>query len=235
MLDQVLADSEYLVHAVPRSLAPYLGRAVSESARLTAAVYRTGLALHAIAAPAARRQILALDAARAGASALRGDMAARTPPGQWVPIWATGSTFTAALRDTYAADTQSVSYVACGIVDEVPVAVTSGYDELVRVWDLRTGQPHGEPVNGRAGARPIAALPAYKGQYRPQVVGCTVLGGAPVAITLTAGEIQVWNLRTQALLGPFTYGAHRISAATCTQLEGTPAVIVSIQHEGIQA
>ncbi|MGW2874438.1 hypothetical protein ACWDCZ_40405, partial [Kitasatospora sp. NPDC001225] len=100
LLDEVLTDSEYLVHAVPRGLTPYLHQARSDTARLTAAVYRTGLHLHHDAEPPTRRQTLSLDAARAGAHGLHRDLTRHIPSDTWTAQWATGSTFNPALRDT---------------------------------------------------------------------------------------------------------------------------------------
>ncbi|SDE32850.1 caspase family protein, partial [Streptomyces sp. AmelKG-A3] len=128
LIDQLLADPEYLVHAHPRSLTPHLHHAHHDTARLDAAVYRTGLHLHRNTSPGKRRQLLALDAARAGARHLHRDLTRRIPAGTWAPVWATGSTFNPALRDTLTGHTDIVVAVACTMLDDRPVAVTGSRD-----------------------------------------------------------------------------------------------------------
>ncbi|MFD7916761.1 hypothetical protein ACFV30_39740 [Streptomyces sp. NPDC059752] len=135
---RVLADSEHLVHAEPRGLTPHLHHARNDTARLAAAVYRTSLHLHDDATPGQRREVLALDAARAGARGLHHDLTRRIPPGTWTPLWATGNTFNPALRDTLTGHTGVVYSVACTLLDGRPIAVTSSSDDTVRVWDLAT-------------------------------------------------------------------------------------------------
>ncbi|WP_234319475.1 caspase family protein, partial [Streptomyces sp. NRRL S-237] len=156
LLDQVLADSEHLVHAEPRGLTPHLHHARDDAARLAAAVYRTSLHLHDEATPGQRREVLALDAARAGARRLHHDLAHRIAPGTWAPIWATGSTFNPALRDTLTGHAGVVHSVACTVLDGGPVAVTGSWDRTVRVWDLTTGLPVGKPLTGHTG--PVVAV-----------------------------------------------------------------------------
>ncbi|MFD7527421.1 hypothetical protein ACFV8E_07335 [Streptomyces sp. NPDC059849] len=141
LIDQLLDDSEYLVHAHPRGLTPHLHH---DTARLAAAVYRTGLHLHHDTTPQQRRQLLALDAARAGAHHLRHDLTHHIPPGTWTPLWATGSTFNPALRDTLTGHTNNVEAVACTMLDGRPIAVTTGLHSAVRVWDLATRRPVAE-------------------------------------------------------------------------------------------
>ena len=193
LLDEIVADSDYLVHATPRNLAPHLQHVGSDPARLTAAVYRTGLALHATAPPDVRRQILALDAARAGAHLFHHALASRVPPGHWTPRWATGSTFAPAQRDTFTGHTAPVRAVACTLVDGIPVAVAGGGDGTVRVWDLTTGQAAGPPLTGHTST--ISA------------VACTLVDGIPVAVTGGYDDmVRVWDLTTgQAASTP----AHR--------------------------
>lgn len=138
LLDQILTDSEYLTHARPRTLTPYLPHAHGDDARLAAVVYRTSLHLHRDTQPAQRRTVLALDAARVGAHTLHQNLIGHINPSTWIPIWATGSTISPNLRDTLTGHNNWVRAVACAEVDGIPVAVTGGDDETARVWDLRT-------------------------------------------------------------------------------------------------
>ncbi|MFD7477796.1 caspase family protein [Streptomyces sp. NPDC059837] len=211
-LDEVLGDTEYLIHAATRSLTPHLQHARSDTARLTAAVYRTSAGPHSTDTASERRQVLALDAARAGATALRQQLIDHTPEGHWTPRWATGSGFTPALRDTLTGHTGPVSEVACTNLDGAPVAVTGDDDGVVRVWDMRTGTPIGQPLTGHAG--PV------------QAVACTNLDGAPVAVTGDDEVVRVWDLRTGTpLRQPLTGHTGPVQAAACTNLDGAPVAV----------
>ncbi|WP_371591680.1 caspase family protein [Streptomyces virginiae] len=213
LLDQVLADSDYLVHAEPRGLTPHLHHARNDPARLAAAVYRTSLHLHQDANPRQRRQVLALDAARAGANHLHHEITHHIPPGTWTPLWATGSTFNPALRDTFTGHTDTVEAVACTVLDGQPVAVTAGADNTVRVWDLTTGQPVGEPLTGHTNT--------------VEAVACTVLDGQPVAVTGSSDNtVRVWNLTTSQPVGePLTGHTNTVEAVACTVLDGQPVAV----------
>jgi WD40 repeat protein len=204
-LDTLIADPEYLVHAAPRGLALHLHRAHSGSARLAAAVYRTSLGVHTTAPPAVRRQVLALDAARAGATSLQQQLVDHIPAGDWAPLWATGSDFTGALRDTLISQAGPVDYVTCTVLDGTPVAITvsnprRGGGATVGVWDLTTGS-----------SMASRSIPRCKAV-------CTLPDGTPVAITLGFDEalsaydeterrwnhvetVRVWNLTTGTSIG----------------------------------
>ncbi|MFD7785204.1 caspase family protein [Streptomyces nojiriensis] len=213
LLDEVLADSEYLVHAEPRGLTPYLHRAHADTARLAAAVYRTSLHLHRDATPQQRRQTLALDAARAGAPDLHGSFTSRIPPGDWAPVWATGSTFNSALRDTLTGHSGIIFAVACTELDGRPTAVTGDSSWTVRVWDLATGQAIGQPLTGHTGS--IFA------------VACTELDGRPTAVTGSSdGTVRVWDLATgQAIGQPLTGHTGQVRTVACAELDGHPTAI----------
>ncbi|SDT80612.1 hypothetical protein SAMN05216371_6386 [Streptomyces sp. TLI_053] len=95
-----LADAAFLVTAPPDEVATVLSAALlsataGSGARVAAAVYRASGAVHGGADPAARRQLLALDAARFGAHGLADRITAVPVPGApvaaWRPVWATGS------------------------------------------------------------------------------------------------------------------------------------------------
>ena len=219
LLDEIVADSDYLVHATPRNLAPHLQHVGSDPARLTAAVYRTSLALHATAPPDVRRQILALDAARAGAHLFHHALVSRVPPGHWAPRWATGSTFAPAQRDTFTSHTRPVRAVACTLVDGMPVAVTGGGDATVRVWDLTTGQAAGPPLVGHTGAI--------------NAVACTLVDRVPVAVTASDDRtVRVWDLTTGQPAGPPLAGhTEWVMAVACTLVDGMP-VAVTGGHDG---
>jgi WD40 repeat protein len=75
--------------------------------------------------------------------------------------------------------------VACaGLPDGRVVAVTGGGDGSVRVWDLTTGTPVGEPLTGHTD--------------EVRAVACTSLpDGRMVAVTTGRDEtVRVWDLTT---------------------------------------
>ncbi|MFC9330767.1 caspase family protein, partial [Kitasatospora sp. NPDC057015] len=222
LLDEVLVDAEYLVHAEPRGLTPHLHHAHHDTARLAAAVYRTGLHRHQNTTPRQRRQVLALDAARAGAHHLHHDLTHRIPPGTWTPRWATGSTFNPALRDTLTGHTRGVRTVACTMLDGRPVAVTGSTDDTVRVWDLTTGQPVGEPLTGHTD--------------HVEAVACTMLDGRPVAVTASTDRtVRVWDLTTgQPVSEPLTGHTNTVRAVACTVLDGRPVAVTGSEDRTVR-
>ncbi|MEU2424190.1 caspase family protein, partial [Streptomyces sp. NPDC007851] len=148
LLDSLLADPDYLVHASPRGLTPHLRNANNDIAILNAAIYRAHLHVHHDLAPIQRRQVLALDAGKAGAQAVHRHLIQHLPAGAWAPVWATANSFSTAHLDTLVGHTAAVLAVACTQLDGRPIAVTAGWDQAVRVWDLATGHPLGEPLTG---------------------------------------------------------------------------------------
>ncbi len=212
-LDGILNDTEYLVHAVPRRLTPHLHHAQTEHGRLTAAFYRSSLSLHATAPAPLRRRVLALDAARAGATTQHQQLIRHIPQGDWAPQWATGSDFSPALRNTLVGHTGVVGAVACSAVNGVPVAVTGDGDGTVRVWDLASGTPVGEPFTGHTGA--VGA------------VACSTVNGVPVAVTGGGdGTVRVWDLASGTPIGePFTGHNEGVFDVACTTVNGVPVAV----------
>ncbi|GGT46093.1 hypothetical protein GCM10010207_53070 [Streptomyces atratus] len=80
------------------------------------------------------------------------------------------------------------SKVVCAGDGSRPYAVTSDRDNTVRVWDLSTGRPIGEPFTFQGGPVKAAA--------------CSELDGRPVVVTLTPGALQVVDLTTGRRVGP---------------------------------
>ena len=219
-LDELLEDPEYLVHADPDGLAPHLHTAHSARARLSAAVYRSSIGTHRAATPEERRGILALDAARYKAPVLQAALNSRAQPGQWIPLHATGSSASRALRNTLTGHTDSITALACATLDGRPVTVTGSNDQTVRIWDLATGQPIGRPLIGHTG--PVTA------------VACTTLDGRPVTVTGSNDQtVRIWDLATGQPIGqPLWDGAHSIDAVSCTALNGRP-VAATVSKSGV--
>ncbi|MET3985749.1 WD40 repeat domain-containing protein [Streptomyces sp. PvR034] len=212
LLDALVEDPEYLVHVAPRGLTPHLRRVAKDVPRLNAAVYRAHLHLHLPLEPVERRQVLALDAARAGARSLHQRLVQQLPGGTWAPSWASGSRFSTAQQDALIGHGVALS-VACTVVDGRAVAVSTGQEGTVRLWDLRTGAPVGEPLTGHVGG--VAA------------VACTVVDDRPVAVTSGwDATVRVWDLRTGAPVGdPLTGHASQVHALACTTVDGRPVAV----------
>jgi WD40 repeat protein len=99
--------------------------------------------------------------------------------------------------------------------DGTPVAVTGSDDATVRVWNLATGQPLGEPVTGHT--------------YTVTAVAALVLpDGTPVAVTGSLdAKVRVWNLATGQPLGPPLTGHTRTVRAVAALVlpDGTPVAV----------
>ena len=215
ILDKILTDPEYLVHADPDRLVPHLTHATAPLARLAAAVYRHSRDHHTHATPERRRRRLAIDAARYNAPALRDALNHRTSSGAWIPAWSTGSSTSPALLDVLTGHTDGVRAVACTMVDGRPVAVTAGDDRSVRVWDLATGTPVGEPLTGHTDS--------------VRAVACTVVDGRPLAVTGGYdSSVRIWDLATGTPVGePLTGHTGWVRPVACTVLDGRSVAVTT--------
>ncbi|MFJ8081746.1 caspase family protein [Streptomyces sp. NPDC096205] len=133
MIDALLSDADFLVHAVPAALLRALESVTTDAGHQAARIYRASAAVHAQAGPRARRQILAVDAARHGDARLAGRLATE---GAWRVAWASGSLVHAAHRATFRGHEELVQQVSCIDVDGRPTAVSVDDDGTVVTWDL---------------------------------------------------------------------------------------------------
>ena len=137
-LEDLLQDTGFLSYADPVTLAPLLAALPAGAADGAADTYRASYASHFRQSPAARAQILAVDAARYGNL----DLAQRlSSTAFWQPVWATNQSRSARLRLTLTSHTRTVAAVAVGRAGDRDVIVSGGYDKTVRVWDAVTGEP----------------------------------------------------------------------------------------------
>ncbi len=109
----------------------------------------------------------------------------------------------------------SVATVATvATVAEQTVAVTSGLDRTVRLWDVTTGRQLGEPLDG----------------HTAQVwdVATAMVDGRPVAVTAGADHtVRIWDLgKTGASPLPAGHGDAIVAAATAV-LQGRPVVVTA--------
>ncbi|WP_404868388.1 AAA family ATPase [Kitasatospora griseola] len=214
-LDELLDDGSYLQHADPHTLANALSYARSDRARLNAAVYRASWGIHHTLPPAARRQLLALDAARFRNTPLQEEL-----PGDadWMVRWATGSQVSPSLVRTLSGHTGEVVAVAVTVLEGRPHAITGSFDGSVRVWDLTTGAQ-------------VRELTGHTGEV--VAVAVTVLEGRPHAITGSFdGSVRVWDLTTGAQVREFTGHTGGVRAVAVTVLEGRPHAITTGSFDG---
>ncbi len=207
-IDTLIIDADYLAHAEPDALLLALHQTTTDAGALTAAVYRCSADIHRRLPASRRRQVLAADAARFQAVPLQHNLSA---PLEWRPRWATGQQADAALHVTFTGHTDSVTAVACGVLDGRPIAISGGDDDTVRVWDLATGEQ----------------LTTFTGHTDSvTAVACGVLDGRPIAISGGDDDtVRVWDLATGEQLTTFTGHTDSVTAVACGVLDGRPIAI----------
>ncbi|MFJ7067977.1 caspase family protein [Streptomyces sp. NPDC101115] len=176
-LDELVTDAEFLVHAHPSGLAPWLHGLRTEEARSTAAVYREHLELHQELAWDERRHVLACDAARHRHAVLLGNLNASGRAGRWCPLWsAAGSTAATLSVQRLAASGGPVDATARVVLAGRDVVVTVGADGgPPRAWEVTTGRPVELPAAfSRA---EVTALAAASAGGRDVLVAGTATGG----------------------------------------------------------
>ncbi|MGW0759697.1 caspase family protein [Streptomyces sp. NPDC002814] len=177
VLDQLLGDTEYVVHADPATLLRALDASTSPYAEKFAAVYRTSAHLLLTANAEARRDILAVDAARYR----RPELAERLSQGRpWRVAWATGGLVHPAHRRTLVHDL-TLPHLLRFTIDGRNCAITCG-DAFgaLRQWDIQTGE-----CTRTLGAR----------EDTPGILSKLVVDRRPHALTADPG-IRLWDLHT---------------------------------------
>ncbi|MBR8641805.1 caspase family protein [Streptomyces tuirus] len=228
VLDRLLDDSGFLVHASPVSLMRALRTAPPSPGRLPASIYRASAIAHTDATPTQRQDVLAIDAARFNQPAGRLRDIARQRP--WRPLWATGNLVHPAMRSALTGHSGSAA-VACVGIDGRPHAVTVDggrldfrdnrfSDGTVRVWDLTTGAQ-------------TAAFTGHRGEISD--VDCYTHEGRPYAVTISPedllgngkgdGTVRVWNLAdgTSRRIRPGYLGL--MVAVAATVIDGHPHAV----------
>ncbi|WP_328690698.1 AAA family ATPase [Streptomyces phaeochromogenes] len=185
-VDELLGDLEFLVHADPMTLLPYLPEAVASEAVLHAQIYRTSIDVHGPATPAERRQVLALDAHRWKSPEIARRLLNNDDPrdaGVPTPRWSTGTR----LLPHISRGTEGELLLSQ--VDGSPVGITPTTHGAFHVWNLDTGHLR----NGLHGHRKPA--PA-------RVVG-PVRGRALLVTGSYDHSVHVWDLGRPELVHEF--------------------------------
>jgi WD40 repeat protein len=213
-LDDLLADSEFLVYAEPANLASQLHHARSDEARRAASIHRASYARHWDLPPEVRRQILAVDAARFDDKEWAQRLLAGT---SWRISWATGGQTSPALAGTFtsalvvATDPTIPQAVACAVIGDRTTAIAGASDGSLQVWDLATSQ-----LTRKLAGHKEAISAVATGTYQ----------GLPVAVTASGdGTALVWDL---ANFRPFDVDFRaddELKAVTLTAIDGKDVVI----------
>ncbi|MFF0527560.1 caspase family protein [Nocardia amikacinitolerans] len=214
LIDDLITDMDYLVHAEPTTLLAALHTVTTDTGRQTRAIYRCSAVHHAALPAQRRRQILAIDAARFHASHQQEELN-RTLT--WPCRWATGNLIHHAHRATLTSHAYWVTSVACTVIDGHPVVVTGSDEHTVWVWDLATGVER-------------ATLIGHTN--RVTSVACTVVDGRPVAVTGGHDHtVRVWDLTSGVERATLIGHTNWVTSVACTVVDGRPvAVTASDDH-----
>ncbi|WP_405180961.1 caspase family protein [Nocardia sp. NBC_01377] len=217
LVDDLVTDIDYLVHAQPAPLLDALHTVTTTTGLLTRSIYRCSADHHRYLRPIRRRQLLAIDAARFDAT----DQQHQLNRGlNWHVLWATGNQTHHAHLTTLTGHTSQVSAVACTEIDGRPVAVTASDDNSVRVWDLSTGQQR-------------AHLTGHTSQV--SAVACTEIDGRPVAVTASDdNSVRVWDLSTGQQRAHLTGHTSLVSAVACTEIDGRPVAVTGSNDKSVR-
>ena len=210
-----------LIHFNPNLLESAFNITATPQGRLAAAVYQQSMDSYRSVDPAGRRDLLAFNAARYGASELveRLARAPGLPRPTWWLQWSTGGELATPHLAMMTGHTGEVYALACTTVEGRPVAITCGVDAAVQVWDLTTWRRRGNPLTGHVGT--VTA------------VACTILEGVPVAVTGGVdGTVRVWDLVSgQARGGPLIGHTATVNRVQCAEWASSPIAVTSADND----
>jgi WD40 repeat protein len=211
LIDGLVADLDFLVHAEPSRLVVHLDEVSSPEAMRLARAYRTSLHLDTEGDPDRRRDHLIVDAARWGLH-----LPEACGGGDWSIRWATGSPLHGAFQARLAGEHEIWTKAACAEVDGRPVVVTAGY-KRIRIWDPYSGTLLREATHPNEG--PVWDL--------------AMVGTASRALAITArnGTAVVWDLATLTEVGRLDTGdTDGRASVIVAELDGTPWALTPGSH-----
>ena len=210
-IDPLLEDPAYLLTAGRPQLLAALDAASSPPGKRNADAYRRA-APRLRSRPASEHiSYLQLAARCARAPYLAEDLNRYLPPESWSTRWASWRVTTP--HHTITGHTYRVRAVAVAELDGRPVVVSGADDRTVRVWDLATGAPVGDPFTGHTNG--------------VNAVAVAELDGRPVVVSAADDRtVRVWDLATGAPVGdPFTGHTNGVNAVAVAELDGRPVVV----------
>ena len=145
-IDDLAQDPGFLLAADPPQLLAALDTTTSTPARAAGGAYRSALPLIRRHPPAEHAAYLGLAARCGRAEALADRIDADGLASPWRPGGRPGSCN--APTSSSPATTGAVTAVAAAELDGRPVVISGSDDRTVRVWDLATGAPVGDPFTG---------------------------------------------------------------------------------------
>ncbi|MEU1184243.1 WD40 repeat domain-containing protein [Streptomyces sp. NPDC005820] len=191
LADGLSADPGFLVTADPERVVALLDLASGPAGRLAAAVYRASAGTHHDADPAARRQILSVDAARHGDRDLADRLAAVAIPGvpaaRWRVEWATGSQVHPGFLGFLGSLDDSAGHWPPPVVafEGRPATITRA-DGALPLRDLATGEEVARaPLTGSVRGKETTAVV----DGRPVEVSCDGPDGLPRILDASTGEL----------------------------------------------
>ncbi|WP_433515072.1 WD40 repeat domain-containing protein [Nonomuraea sp. CA-143628] len=227
--EKMLGDAHYLIHADPDEVLALTSRAVGTEARLAAAVYRTSVGRHRDLPPAARRQVLAVDAARWQA----GDLCRRLAEApdehgaeaSFRVEWATGTSldgallWSADLPDHEKLGSAGAWAVAAGGTPGQGVVTVASFGRDGWTWDLESGRCVGRPVFDDGG---VEALETVVLDGRPSLI----VSGYSIVDGLMRASVWVMDLGSGRRVGsPFVAEGNTSDPLAVAMVAGRPVAI----------
>ena len=220
-LDELLGRLDYLLSADPTRLVPYLGAAQSETAHITARVYRQTAHLLSALDPPTRASQLELSACHLGYKDLASRIAAAAPLRPWQARWFKGSLVSE--HQTLIENSGIVKSVAVSTLPD-GTAIVIGGEYRGKVWLRRLAD--GVPV-----AELVDPLPPPSGVKA--VAMSTLLDGTPV-IVVHSGILQVRRLDDGAYVARLSASDAVIAVAVGTLPDGPPFIVTGSRHGTVE-
>ena len=210
-IDDLAQDPGFLLAADPPQLLAALDATTTRPARTAAGAYRSALPLIRRHPPAERASYLGLAARCGRAEALAARIDSDGLAGPWRSQWASWQVQRP--HQQFTGHRGWVNAVTAAELDGRRVVVSGADDATVRVWDLATGTPIGDPFTGHRG--------------RVRAVAAAELDGRPVVISGSDdATVRVWDLATGTPIGdPFTGHRTPVRAVAAAELDGRRVVV----------
>ena len=210
-LDPLLTDPRFQLAASRPSMLAALASARTADGRACADAYRRAEGRLG-ACPIQDRPAYLQLAARCGrANDLADNITTSGLPLTWTTDWASWRLQPA--HRIFTGHSGTVRSVAVGELDGRPIVASGSSDDTVRVWDLATGTPVGDPLTGHGGT--------------VNAVAVRELGGRPIVVSGGDDDtVRVWDLATGTPVGdPFTGHSDWVRSVAVGELGGRPIVV----------